>query len=323
MKLKNLLFAVPLCVISTSVLANSLTDSIGIENQDGKKVILHKLEPKDNYYAIGRRYNVAPNVIIQFNNNASLRVGQIIKVPTNQPFVSAAPQAVNTSITPSARNQNNNSIAGNQPAQNNDNTVTEYKVSAGETLYAISRRFNVRVEEIMSFNNLRSSSLSPGQIIKIRSAAPAAQQQNPVQQPAATPTPVQANMPPVSSPEIPSSKRDSTTVDSDSASVARRLPANRYGLTERNENGVATFMDEAGLDPNKKLVLHRTAPVGTVIKITNPMTNRTTFAKVVGRFTENEMTKDVVIVMTKNTADALGALDKRFRVTISYGVSNE
>jgi len=77
------------------------------------------------------------------------------------------------------------------------------------------------------------------------------------------------------------------------------------------------------LDPNKKLVLHRTAPIGTVIKITNPMTNRTTFAKVVGHITDNEATKDVIIVMTKNVADSLGALDKRFHVNISYGSPNE
>jgi hypothetical protein len=60
-----------------------------------------------------------------------------------------------------------------------------------------------------------------------------------------------------------------------------------------------------------------------VIKITNIMTNRTTFAKVVGRFTDNEQTKDVIIVMTKNVAEALGALDKRFQVSLSYGVPNQ
>jgi hypothetical protein len=43
----------------------------------------------------------------------------------------------------------------------------------------------------------------------------------------------------------------------------------------------------------------------------------------VGRFTDSEATKNVLIVMTKNTADALGALDKRINVNISYGSPNE
>jgi hypothetical protein len=44
---------------------------------------------------------------------------------------------------------------------------------------------------------------------------------------------------------------------------------------------------------------------------------------VVGKFTENESTKDVVIVITKATADMIGALDKRFQVNIVYGVPHE
>jgi len=69
----------------------------------------------------------------------------------------------------------------------------------------------------------------------------------------------------------------------------------------------------------KRVALHRSAPIGTVMKITNPMSNRTTFAKVVGKFTENESTKDIIIVMTKAVADALGALDKRFYCNLTYG----
>ncbi|WP_295771136.1 LysM peptidoglycan-binding domain-containing protein [uncultured Mucilaginibacter sp.] len=287
--------------LATPVLAHSPLDSIGVENLDGKKVILHKLDPKDNYYSVGRRYNVKPAAVIQFNSNTSLRVGKVIKVPTDLPFV-------NSGNTPAP------SVSTSTSAASGGNQLTEYKVSPGETLYAISKRFNVRVEDIMSQNNLTSNALQPGQILKIK---------------AVTSTPVavtQSQAPAVANPAIDSAKRDSTTVAAnDSVSVERRLPANRYGLTERNEKGVATFIDDAGLglDPNKKLVLHRTAPVGTVLKITNPMTNRTTYAKVVGRFTDNEMTKDVIIVLTKSAADALGSLDKRFHVNISYGMPNE
>lgn len=300
MTLKISLLVSVLSVISAPLIASPLLDSVGVENQDGKKIILHKLEPKDNYFSIGRRYNIKPNVIIQYNSNASLRVGNVIKVPTEQPFVSAVPQTITASATPAVSN----------------GTVTEYKVSAGETLYAIAKRFNVKVEDIVSQNNLRSNNLTPGQVLQIKSTAATVA-------PTVTPSPAVVQQATV----VPPAKRDSTniTAQADSVTAERRLPANRYGITERNEKGVATYMDDAGLglDPNKKLVLHRTAPVGTVLKITNPMTNRTTFAKVVGRFTDNESTKDVIIVLTKSAADALGALDKRFQVNLSYGMPNE
>jgi LysM repeat protein len=183
-------------------------------------------------------------------------------------------------------------------------------VSAGETLYAISKRFGTTVDDITKLNNLNSTTLIPGQILMVHAG----------EQPAPPPPP------PVIKTDTPLARRDSTSVvqvNRDSSNNDRHLNANRFGLFEKNEKGVATWMDDPGLDPNKKLVLHRSAPIGTVIKITNPMTNRTTFAKVVGRFTDNESTKDVIIVMTKSVADALGALDKRFHVDISYGTPNE
>src|SRR5882757_8710151 len=101
MKLKILLLVAPLLTLSISLFANPVLDSVGVENQNGKKVILHKLDPKDNYYSIGRRYNVSPKAIIQFNNNAALKIGGIVKVPTELSFAQTAATA-----TPPAVQQN-------------------------------------------------------------------------------------------------------------------------------------------------------------------------------------------------------------------------
>jgi hypothetical protein len=107
------------------------------------------------------------------------------------------------------------------------------------------------------------------------------------------------------------------------ASERLRLPPARYGLREVDDRGIALCLADESLDGSKMLALHRTAPIGTVVKVTNTMSNKSTFAKVVGKFTENESTKDVIIVITKSTADLIGALDKRFQVNIVYGVPNE
>jgi LysM repeat protein len=284
MKFKIILFTVLLFSVSISLFAKPvLIDSIGIKNQDGKKVIIFKVQPKDTYYSIARRYNVSPQAIMNYNNSktGTLTIGDVINIPTDQPFTTPAP--------------------AQQQVQGNNTPPTEYKVSAGETLYAISKRFNTTVDDITKLNNLTSTTLVPGQILMVRYGS--------------------------STPQPPTSviaKRDSTlTAPMRDSAAERRFNANKFGLYEKTEKGVATWIDDSSLDPNKKLVLHRTALIGTVIKITNPMTNRTTFAKVVGRFTDNEQTKDVIIIMTKNVADSLGALDKRFHVNISYGSPNE
>jgi len=286
-------------------------------------VILHKLDPKDNYYSIGRRYNVRPGDIIKFNNNAPLKIGDVIKVPTDRSFLEVTKPAVvqqnKPAIVPQTKPavtpppvvnqqqppvQQQQAATNNQPAATGSGIVTQdYKVSAGETLYSIAKRFSSTVEDITKLNGLTTTTVTPGQIIKVQSGTADA----------APPTPANTV-----------AKRDSTTYVSASDSIAeRKFNANKFGLYEKDEKGVATWIDDASLDPNKKLVLHRTAPIGTVIKITNPMTNRTTFAKVVGHITDNESTKDVILVMTKNVAESIGGLDKRIHVNISYGSPNE
>jgi LysM repeat protein len=306
-------------------------------------VILHKLDPKDNYYSIGRKYGVSPKAIIEFNSNASMQIGKVIKVPTERPFngeaappavVTTAPtqqpqtkpvvqqpvttppvstpvvsQQVATTTPPAVKpaEQKIEQKTAQEVANSNVSgiTVQQYKVGAGETLYSIAKRFGTTVDDITATNKL-TSTIVPGQVLTIRSGVPA--------------TP-----PPVAHPiDTALAKRDSTYVASPADSLAdKRAGASKYGLFEKNEKGVATWIDDASLDPNKKLILHRTAPIGTVMRITNPMTGKSTFAKVVGRFTDNQSTQGVMIVMTKNVAETIGAIDKRFHVTISYGTPNE
>ncbi len=305
--------------LTDSLFASPLADSVGVENQNGKMIILHKLDPKDNYYSIARRYNVKPKEVMDYNNNAKMQIGAIIKVPTDRPFTTgfASVKTASPSGQPNtkpAATQTNNSAA---PANTNSNPeYTQYKVSAGETLYAISRRFQVKVDDIISWNNLKSNQLNAGQLLQIKRDQP-----QPAPAPAIAAAPVETV---VTAPKDRALKRDSTRVitETDSSAGSRRLPNNRYGLTEKNEKGTAVWISDPNLDPKKKYVLHRTAPVGTIIKITNPNTNRTTFAKVVGSFTENETNKDAIVVMTKDVAESLGAIDKRFYVSLSYGSPN-
>jgi LysM repeat protein len=366
MKFKILLTSAFFLFLSTALFAKPVVDSVGVRNDDGKKVVQYKIKAGDTYYSIGKRYHIKPEAIMKYNGfkKATLTIGKVIDVPTSMSFKGSS-KAKETADEPKKESakekkerlaqeakEEREKKKHKHAADDNDETTDEpvspkvdpvpvepkpiqqavqppvqqpvqqpvqnntppfqYKVSAGETLYAISKRFNTTVDALTSLNNLTSTNIQPGQLLMVQSGNAAAPAQTQPQQSvvAVNPNPIV--------------KRDSTSVVIiNKDSVDRHLNANRFGLFEKNEKGVATWMDDPGLDPNKKLVLHRTAPIGTVIKITNPMTNRTTFAKVVGRFTDNESTKDVIIVMTKNVADALGALDKRFHVDISYGSPNE
>src|ERR1700761_2932062 len=88
MKFKILIFSLSLLTISQVLSAKSLIDSIGVKNDDGKKVIIFKIKAKDTYYSIGRRYNVSPKAIMKYNGSKkeTLSIGATISVPTDQPY---------------------------------------------------------------------------------------------------------------------------------------------------------------------------------------------------------------------------------------------
>ena len=276
--------------------ASAAIDSLSVENLNGKKNIVHKVEAKETYYSIARKYNVTPQSVIQFNSNKSLQIGTILRVPTERPFEES------TVINVSNKQESNTSA---------QTAVIDYKVAPREYLIAIAKKFNTTVEYLKTLNNLSSNNLSIGQIIKVPFGSVSSEL------PAS---------PPAISLDVP--KLDQRTINipvdsSKSASERLKLPVARYGLREVNERGVAIWIEDENLDGTKMLALHQTAPIGTVIKITNPMTGKSTFAKIVGKFTQNESSKDALIVVTKATADLIGARDKRFQAILIYGVPNE
>jgi rare lipoprotein A (peptidoglycan hydrolase) len=84
---------------------------------------------------------------------------------------------------------------------------------------------------------------------------------------------------------------------------------------------VAAWMNEGDLNQNKFYALHRTAPVGTIIKVTNRMNNNSVFVKVVGLLPETGDNNNFIIKITQAAAQRIGALDQKFTAELSYGIS--
>lgn len=286
---------------SFKAFSNSTRDSIGVENLNGKKVILHKIEAKETYYSLSRKYKVTPQAIMDFNNGKALQPSETIKIPTQINFTEKP-----TSFS-----------SGNQKSKE-----STHKVIAKESLYSIASKYNMRVDDLKLLNGLTSTNLTIGQTLKVLVSDEVSINQKVETNTAGKPVLVENK--PKPEPKLPVPEVSKIKyIDSTDSQRNIEIPKNRYGITEVNDKGLAVWIDDDNLDASKSYALHRTAPVGTIVKITNPMTDRSVFAKVVGRFTENQTTKDVIIVLTKATADAIGALDKRFLVNITFGIPNE
>lgn len=262
-------------------------DSIGMEIVNGEIYIIHRVEPKDTYYALGRRYRAQANRIMSANNKKNLKPGDTVMIPTGRKEVQA-PQVVQSP-----------SSSAPPPQQEQSKILTEYKVGKKETLYAIARRFGTTVEDIKKMNDLRSDSLREGITLKI----PNADYREPVPE-IIQQQPIIIDTSPTSEPLTPE----------------QIVAANRYGIREKQEKGIGVWINNLETDGKSNLALHKTAPVGTILKITNPMTRNVTYAKVVGKFTDTAETKDAIVVLSKSAAAYIGALDRRFLIEIAYGV---
>jgi LysM repeat protein len=196
-------------------------------------------------------------------------------------------------------------------------------VAAKETMFSIARQYNVSVDQLKSWNNLTTTSLSIGQVLMVAQPernAPV-RQDNPVTVAKTTPTPPVTKTPEPSTPA--QQKPAATTPSASTREPATQTQTIRISESTKNsdevlESGMAELIE--GTEGNRKyLALHRTAPVGTILKIKNEMNNREVFVRVMGKLPEG-VTGDnkVVIRISKSAYDRLGAIDPKFRVQVTY-----
>lgn len=122
--------------------ANGLTSSlltigdvlkIPIVEEDESKENIYIVKSGDSLYKIAQNYDTTVSEIMQLNNltSISLSIGQMLEIPVSTP---------------------------------SSNT---YTVKSGDSLYKIAQNYNTTVSELMTLNNLSSTLLSIGQVLKL------------------------------------------------------------------------------------------------------------------------------------------------------------
>jgi len=131
----------------------------------------------DTLFGISRKFNMTVDDLKSLNGLVSnnLNIGQALKVRTSGPATTPVPS---TPSTPSS--------AGGSAQQ--------YKVVSGDTLFGISKKFGMTVDELKLLNGLTSNNLSVGQVLRVRGSG----QTTPTPAPTPTPTPVTPPLPPAS-----------------------------------------------------------------------------------------------------------------------------
>ncbi|MDR0802469.1 LysM peptidoglycan-binding domain-containing protein [Fluviicola sp.] len=116
----------------------------------------HTVEKGETAFSIAKKYNSSVDDLLKYNPgiDKGLKAGQVLKVvlpPASGEIPPKQPEkqgAIMTSVTFT-------------------DTVLVYEVKNSETLYTISKRFMVPVNDLQTFNNLKSANIKAGDILKI------------------------------------------------------------------------------------------------------------------------------------------------------------
>ena len=277
--------------------------------------IIHVVAAKETMFSISKAYGVTVDEIRQWNNlkDNTLSIGQEIVIKKRN-----TSGANNTTTQPTTNRQTTTTPAAN--------TATTHTVEAKETLYSIANKYDITVQQLKEWNNLESNELDIGQTIYVkqpsRNATPVRRDTSATtQQPVVTARqntttqPVKNDVPKNDTPPVKNDTPPRETVKTNTETI--RISESVKNGDEILEKGIAELIE--GTDGNRKyLALHRTAPVGTILKVRNELNNREVFVRVMGKLPDTALTDKVVIKISKSAYDRLGAIDPRFRVEVTY-----
>ena len=120
------------------------------EDMNVPQYINYTVKKGDTLYSIAKDYNTTVDSLLQDNGlkNNTLSVGQNLKIR----------------VTTSGMVEE---CFGEEYVPESVPMLQEYTVKRGDTLYSIAKNYGVSVSDILKTNNLNSSNLSIGQVLKI------------------------------------------------------------------------------------------------------------------------------------------------------------
>jgi len=297
---------------------NTVTTTRSEVTAESSTTTSYKVQPRDTWSGLARKFGTDMASLQALNPAVGgLKVGQRIRVPALGSVQTTEPTLPSTASVPPAEKV--------KPATSG-NQAQLHTVRQGETLYAISSRYGVSVTRIKELNGLTANGIKVGQRLVVSENTAAAE---PASTPAIKPNPVSATATPViHTPVVETAAGDSSGL----AKAYSNPGASRSSTIEKDdltgaeiekfeERGVVAWFGDGETNKGKFYALHRTAPLGTIIKVTNRMNNNSVYVKVVGILQETGDNENIICKITLAAAQRIGVIDQRFTADLSYGIT--
>jgi hypothetical protein len=312
---KSLLLAIFLVINYCVFAQNEL-----IVHQNEKGLYLeHPVVAKENFYSIGRLYNIAPKDIATFNGidmAKGLNIGQLILIPLNP---------------------------NNFTQKDNKGRPVYYVVGQKEGLYRVSiKNNNVLMADIRKWNKLPNDNISTGQklIVGFLISPEADNIPEPAKPLAETEEPKkEADLPPVQEEKkeepVKQPVEEKKIVQPQPRPVNNQLPAGnnsegyfkshfdqqvkKHPVKKDLTASAGIFKTASGWQDAKYYALIDGVEPGTIIKIINPTNSKVIYAKVLGEMSGIRQNQGYDVRISNAAASVLDVTDTdKFIVKVNY-----
>lgn len=291
----------------------------------------HTVGPKENYYSIGRIYNISPRVFVPYNGlelTSPLSIGQLLKIPLNEVnFWQTGTRKENETVIP-----------------------VYYIVKQSESLTKLAQIFKTENASIRSWNNLSSDALTVGNKVIIgflkvdKTLSPLAAQgmnvrtepnivkQQPVEVKKKEPAkqePVVKKEEPKVEPVIqkPVVKKEEPKVEVSPVGYSGlghfkeefNKQTNNGKQVNSNSGEGSIFKSTSGWSDGKYYLLMDNVEKGTIVMIRNPSNGKAIYAKVLGSVEETSPGSGLLFRLSNSAAAQLGISADKFNADLVWG----
>jgi len=307
--------------------SGSPADTLRHKKVNGIQVRLYKVKAKETWSSISRKNKVSVAFLMTVNNGIdNLKVGQIINIPVEEGSLRS--EIPTTTVQPE-----------DHAITSKYRVPVHHTIKKGETLYKISKFYNQPLDQLKSWNQLQGNELKVGQklvvnyIYQYRKAAETENIGNSAEQPdpaVKSQASIDVKLPETQESAVsqPAEKLVASTENNPVGYYDDRLLSGSVSksstgrmIRQMNETGVASWIMDGEVNQNKYYALHRYAPVGTIVKVTNRMNGKYVFVKVVGLLPDTGDNKNLIIKISQAASNKINVLDSRFQAELSYGIT--
>lgn len=324
--MKRTFLSFVLAVLVSTVFAQSLPLTVQLDGKN-QPYLNHAIGVKENFYSIGRIYNLSPKVFAPYNGlelTSALSIGQTLRIPLNETnFWQTGTRKENETVIP-----------------------VYHTVPASANLTSISKLFGTDNASLRSWNNLSGDAVSVGKKIIIgflkvdKTLSPLAAQgmnvrSEPVlvkkeeikkQEPVAIKQEVKIETPKVEPPKPEVKKEQPKTepivISYDGNGYFKeeynRQSNNGKNTAGSNGNG-STFKSTSGWSDGKYYVLIDNIEKGTIVMIKNPANGKAVFAKVLAGVKETTPGSMAMFLISNAAASQLGISAEKFTAELVWG----